>query len=58
MTEKLRPCPFCGGEAAAHKTPGLGGNYVMCSKCLTSGNNYPTPEIAVEHWNRRIADEN
>ena len=61
MTKNLKPCPFCGGKAAVHeletRTSSIGGYYVICTKCLTSSNNYSTPEIAAERWNRRVKDE-
>lgn len=32
MAEKLKPCPFCGGEAVKIKTP-LGTEMFICHKC-------------------------
>lgn len=64
MNEKLKPCPFCGGEAhiAKHsfyekttrsfsdKTFG-----VICEECYTSGwQFYKTQESAIEAWNRSV----
>ena len=58
MTEKLKPCPFCGGEAK----PVFRGscNYVVCSneeECRC-GMTCPvtTPEEAARIWNRRAVD--
>lgn len=57
MAEKLKPCPFCGGEAELKST-----NYfsvVKCKGCRVSG---PVAKISVEYcandkaaesWNRR-----
>ncbi len=63
MTEKLKPCPFCGGRASIRavtpvhssdaKKYGYGDYFVMCENCLTTSNNYNTEERAAEHWNRR-----
>ena len=42
---KVKPCPFCGNKAAIHeietRTSKIGGYFVMCKDCFTSGNNYP-----------------
>ena len=68
MTEKLKPCPFCGGKATIRKVlsvsgslassaTGYGGYFVMCCNCMTTSNNYSTAEICAEHWNRRVNDE-
>jgi len=51
MSDKLKPCPFCGGEAEArylYCRP-----YIICSKChaqIPCHNTYPK---AVEAWNTR-----
>ncbi len=60
---ELKSCPFCGGRASIRavtpvheanvKAYGYGGYYVMCEDCLTTSNNYNTPERAAEMWNRR-----
>lgn len=59
MTEtKLKPCPFCGGEAVM-----LGeddGMYqVVCPNCAANIDNYDDEkEVAAEKWNSRpIEDE-
>lgn len=62
MTQTLKPCPFCGGRAEVRQvTPYRKGNtnmylgyFVLCSKCLTSSDNYNNEENAVRHWNNRI----
>ena len=68
VSEELKSCPFCGSKASVRQvTPvainnavkyGYGGYFVMCNKCLTSGNNYPTRRDAQEAWNRRVTGEN
>ncbi len=61
MTEGLKPCPFCGGRAVIRevetRTYRIGGYYVMCGNCLTSGNNYKTKQKAADAWNRRYHDD-
>ena len=59
---KLKPCPFCGGEAQEARGSIIN-NYIFCVDCGTdkrvegtSTGFYLTPELAVEAWNRR-ADE-
>ena len=58
MSEKLKPCPFCGGEAGIENW-GYG-YYVTCQSptCLISPEtgNYETKAAAIAAWNTR--DEN
>ena len=53
--EKLKPCPFCGGEADAWTDPFFYVWKVFCTECganiLSS-----TDEYADVLWNRRVAD--
>lgn len=63
MSEKLKPCPFCGGEAEkyAKEYNGIRLLSVVCKACGTSGPLYRTakPRIkdsenpAIEAWNTR-----
>jgi ribosomal protein S27E len=60
---KLKPCPFCGGEAALYANDGV---VVRCQKCSASTkikcdalgiNGYVTShaiEDVVKAWNRRV----
>ena len=67
VSEELKSCPFCGSKASVRQVApvainnavkyGYGGYFVMCNKCLTSGNNYPTEMKAIEAWNRRATNE-
>ena len=65
MIDELKPCPFCGGNAETRRVTPLrnsitqtyDGVFVICTQCLTSSNNYPGTKAAIEHWNRRINDE-
>lgn len=54
--EKLKPCPFCGGEAKVQRFPR---NYsVYCTECGARTMSFkPTEEEAVEDWNRRVSDD-
>lgn len=52
MSEKLQPCPFCGGAATAIATPC--GEVVECNNCGASGPVHNAgPDMAAAGWNRR-----
>lgn len=55
--ERLKACPFCGGEAEiVHLDDGenTGGSCVSCTQCLASGNvEFGRKENFVANWNRR-----
>lgn len=58
MTEKLKPCPFCGGEPSMVSDAGflMDAHYVRCMECeqeFVQG----TAEMAADLWNRRVEDE-
>lgn len=61
MSEELKPCPFCGGEAKVIKIPRGDRKYVaICENdlCMASVGNFScTREDAVRKWNRRVTDE-
>ena len=53
MNDKLKPCPFCGGEAiidGCDETLWI----VICKECNASIGYKETKEEAIEAWNRRI----
>ena len=59
MENKLKPCPFCGGEAKHYFFFDGFFDYgrVKCEKCsvmLTAVNKIGTEEI--DAWNRRVED--
>ena len=60
MSETLKPCPFCGGQAMI--TPvdaGFVKYTVFCSNCGVTFAAYPTEEEAATVWNtRHIVDVN
>ena len=58
MTEKLKPCPFCGNEAEFDEWK------IFCIRCLNGDCDikpqtdwFNTKEEAIEAWNRRVNDE-
>ena len=70
MTEKLKPCPFCGGKASVTDVipPRLyiedTAYCVFCASCdllfgfdMDYGGEFATEKEAVEAWNRRVSDE-
>lgn len=62
MSEKLKPCPFCGGEAA-EATNELGCYVITCSVCNCTSQMFlaASTEMGIaaarEAWNRRARDE-
>lgn len=62
---KLKPCPFCGGEARIlHNYAGGEWSYAECKVCRCSTEKFmksfavASDEQAIEAWNRRITDAN
>ena len=55
QTNNLKPCPFCGGEAAVEPegiTPC--GYWVKCSECgIEQSEPYEFSDDAIAAWNRR-----
>lgn len=52
---KLKPCPFCGGEA--NRYYGSRDAYgVCCTKCTAKVYGYWTKGAATRAWNRRAND--
>lgn len=60
MTTKLKPCPFCGGEARISKrllTSHIGSDmkpFVICKECLGRSAYLDNEQEAIEVWNRRV----
>lgn len=56
---KLKPCPFCGGEAVTYSSDiDMYGNLMYGAMCKHTGCGviscvYPSKEQAIEAWNRR-----
>lgn len=67
-TEKLKPCPFCGGDELAvyprdlsqfgsgMPHPGADAQYVRCDGCGADGPQSFYAHEAMERWNRRTPD--
>ncbi len=61
MTQTLKRYPFCGGKAEIRrvlpyrhtKTGCFASYFVLCTNCLTSGDNYSSADNAANAWNRR-----
>ena len=58
MSEKLKPCPFCGREASIRRNLSTGYTAIQCDYCRawwTPAELLTKNEIA-EAWNRRAKD--
>lgn len=53
ITPKMKPCPFCGGEAIRIVRPSPGLMAVWCQGCGAQGPMKQREEEAVAAWNRR-----
>lgn len=51
MTDRLRECPCCGGEAKREGC--LDSRWIICTKCGLMTRIFPTIEEAIEEWNTR-----
>ena len=52
MTEELKPCPFCGGEAEVRKFTATM-VFVQCKSCLAGTSAFVSEPEPVKVWNRR-----
>lgn len=50
MKTKLKPCPFCGGEAAESPF----GTWIFCKKCGAMSEAAETFGATIRKWNRRL----
>lgn len=60
MSDELKPCPFCGGEAhidgtSWRPTDGAEVAWVTCKRCDAYGPTLPLKE-AIAAWNRRTPE--
>ena len=53
MSDKLKPCPFCGGKAIVSGCDDTLWS-VICKKCAASIDYNETKQEAIEEWNRRV----
>ena len=53
MSDKLKPCPFCGGKAIIDGCDDTLWS-VICKKCAASIDYNETKQEAIEAWNRRV----
>lgn len=49
MTDRLKPCPFCGGKANFQGN----GHWISCEDCLAETNYFDYKEEAIKAWNTR-----
>jgi hypothetical protein len=55
MTEELKPCPFCGGEAKIGSFKGSKENWaVWCESCCIPCSEKYTIEETIKTWNTRV----
>ena len=57
MTEKLKPCPFCGMPAVMHNENGIDTLYYVSCSCCAAHSNTGTQEEVTDAWNRRADEE-
>lgn len=56
MSEKLKPCPFCGSNDV-EIVESFDGLCVLCGNCEATSNDFGKIEDAIKAWNRRATDE-
>ncbi len=59
MSEQLKPCPFCGGEASVERCEVPGDYMVVCLDCLVGAmhsEQEASPEVVSALWNKRTPD--
>lgn len=55
MSEKLKPCPFCGGKGKIEDTIDKKYCYVFCVDCDVSTSPVRM-SICIKDWNRRVKE--
>ena len=53
MTDKIKSCPFCGGEAEIEQGIGRFEHSVVCQDCRCKTRIHAFEEEAIEAWNTR-----
>ena len=51
MTKKLKPCPFCNGEAVINNQ--TFGCFVSCKSCYSESGGSDNEDDAIKQWNTR-----
>ena len=54
MTEKLKPCPFCGGDVETNTSSVI--EQIYCPNCGAT-TVWSTFSVSREHWNKRTKKE-
>lgn len=58
MTEKLRPCPFCGSDSLYIPENPVFDYYVRCNNCGSRSDSFFTnAESAIKAWNMRANND-
>lgn len=63
MSEELKACPFCGGDAEQHdigseEPDNVGGSVIQCTKCLCSTRViFGEKEGLYDAWNTRAGEK-
>ena len=53
MSDELKPCPFCGGEASSEFFTQQSGWSIFCDGCHASAATLPAKSEAIAAWNTR-----
>lgn len=56
MSDELKPCPFCGGEAVLN-TESFSGVEVFCIDCIIGTGTRSSIRDAINMWNTRPAED-
>lgn len=54
MSEKLKPCPFCGSENIRFESEK---HAVVCVRCKARGSIAPSEDMSRDMWNYRVCDD-
>lgn len=58
MSEELKPCKHCGGEARVIECPQSDRVFIECCKCGIRTRSMLSRERVVADWNRSVTPEN